>query len=567
MLPDNWKLEKISDTDFPIGNDVIPFLFDSNTHITRYNFFKSWSFESIITKFKLNYNYDSFNDALSFIFKPATEYDAQSYNYKVSRQQIGILIRNHVFDIVKSIKVNKIHIIGPEMESYFHILDLYKNGYELNIYTLNSSSTSFKYDLSYKKAINYSTFIDYLKYIQNIFYKTFINYVKLFMRYPSNIYIVNYQYAFWIKKFSDLEINVIFVDCEFEDYTHMKSPVVFEENSFIFSYGKDILCNNSYKVLIKEYHLNDNIIKFHGNIVYIPKSFPYKVYAYYYTDEDYSEIETKEFEKLSLLVSSNNISNVMYGGDVFKTTSNISHDDFIIALYSISNSINSTDLINNISKFNHIMTFPTIYKNEDWRNLSASNNIFDGVVSQQQFKDHAVNMKNYALYNGCEILSESVFLQSSKFRAFIPDLYNHMVSFRYPQRLFYSDRYYPHIGIRQPSIYNRDTYLTSRISAYISRQLTHSVDMSGLEKDHFAGYSGHLIAIEQFFNSLCYTMSPYRWIVRAKYNIGKKIRDKFRIGKGDPHTLEEFLNTYQYLLENNLISDSNFYEYISSVNK
>nr|QGR26287.1 VP3 [Rotavirus L] len=595
-LPMGWKLERIADPDFPIGNDVIPYLFDhlNDLTITKYLSHDS-RFSNVAPKCVKDEKTKSekLDDVLSYIFKPATHYDPQSYNYKVSRQQIGNLVRQASFSHIND-RSKTYHIIGPEMESLQLILLKYMEGYNINLYTF-STKVKKKYNdiLTYQKKtkLQFKDLLAGQRKNQNLFFRGLLSHVRKFGK-PTKIYYIGSYPLFWLEAIAWLEIPII---CYDPKYRKVDNPnVIWKEQMFTIE-DVDNVENDSYIYIdIRSDYRNsknrDELLKiedefivditkrmvkdrmsvlckrkiFRNNIslgcpIFPPNiNFGREYYNYFYMGVESKRYSEDQLFDIMLTDSFENVAQFVYQGEKFDENTAISHKDFIIALYSLSNSLNPLKVIERVIAHDHIVTFPTYFENEDWRNLPNSKEPFPKVVQQLTFSDHSIDPKSYVHRYKVEVVSESVFLQPYNLKAFIPDMYNHMVSFRFKQEMFYSDRFYAHVGIRQPSIFTRDTYLTSRIAAYITRQLTHSVDLSNLQKNHFEGYSGHLIAIEQYFNSLCYTMSPYRWILRARFSLNNKIRDKFRIGKGEPHTKEEFENTYTYLYENSLITDINF---------
>nr|AWV67029.1 VP3 [Bat rotavirus H] len=594
-LPKKWKLSKEYTNDYPIGNDIIPYIFDSLNEKTVQNFIDSDErLENNI--FKSNSTEEKkeivFKEILGHVFEPAIEYDPQSYNYRISRREIGNLVRKQVFSIVSG----TIHVIGPEMESIRDVvLKFYSASKRTNFvfYTIDTSKqTNYKNEQirNKKEKLKFSQTLIAQRKNQNNFFKGLIHHLQTQGTPTSIIYIGSYP-SYWLETIKWFPVNIHCYDPKWRKVDNDKiiwHSQIFtldmveyvQENSYVYIDIRTDIRNSSSKELElrKEDNLNIEIALklaarkctvmfkrkifdginvsyndplFHPNLLQLGREF-YNLIQIDYTTKEYDQ--NVLYDKL-LEARYNNVANYVFDGKPFTVESKVHENDTIVALYSLSNTINSIEIIEKVLKHNHFVTFPCFKDDGDWRNIQElKSSPFPEQKKQLEFSDWAINPKEFCKKYNTELISESVFLQIGNYRALVPDLYNHLISIRFTLPLFYSDRYFPHIGIRQPSIYKRDSYMTSRLSAYISRQLTHSVDLTNLQKNKFEGYSGHLIAIEINFNSLVYTMSPMRWLIRSKAQLKqKRQRDKFRIGSGEPHTKEEFENTYQYLRSNNLI--------------
>nr|BBF94969.1 viral protein 3 [Porcine rotavirus H] len=596
-LPSDWKIEKIIDAkDYPIGNDILFYIFDNLNKVTIDDFVRSKEkHKNVIPKCSESEDRkkEILSEILQHVYEPAIEYDPQSYNYRVSRREIGKLVRSQVFKMLNG----TVHLIGPEMESVKDIIIAMFEGIKFIFYTIDGSRyTTYEAEIKYNKRekLTLSNSLIPQRKNQNNFIKGLILHMSKFGVPVRVLYIGSFP-SFWLETMQWFPVNIICYDPKFRDVKNDR--VIWHAREFTVEDAKqvdlgtyayidirtDIRNINSVikeSKLLEEDELNVQIAVeiakrkgsafckrkifkmntvygkpyFHPNILQLGREY------YNYIDRDTKTTiisEDKMYEML-LKARSNNVANYVFEGSKFDENVDVPEDHTVVALYSISNAINSLKTIEKVIAAKHFITFPHYADSGDWRDIKqVKPTPFQDHKKQLEFTDWSINPKAYAKKYQCEVLSESVFLQIGNCRALIPDLYNHMISIRYEMPLFFSDRYFAHIGIRQPSIFKRDHYMTSRIAAYISRQLTHSVDLSNLQKNRFEGYSGHLIAIETSFNSLVYTMSPFRWLVRAKQMLKERNkRDRYRIGQGQPHTKEEFENTYEYLRKNNLINDS-----------
>nr|WBV74439.1 VP3 [Bat RVJ-like rotavirus BtSY3] len=594
LLPRGWAVKYIKDSDYPIGNDLIPNYFDAVYNSTVYKFINDANRlddELKITKIDEKIKVQLFSEALSYIYQPATEYDSNSYNYRVSRREIGKLVRKLSFNIVG----DNIHLVGPETESIRDVVLFLNNlGKTITFYTIDTSRNT-TYILESEKLKKTKMTWRNLLYPQ---YKNMNNFVKGLIYHLNDknvavdkVYYIGSYPSYWLESLDWINFNVICYDPKHrivqndrviwkQQFFTLDDVKNIPEKSYVYiDIRSDSRDDASREKILKD---EDDMIQkmclmlldrkctvlakrkvFQGrNVVIGEACFPpsinqlgreyYNLVSERNTDRKY--VDHEYLYKKILSARYNNVSNYIYGGSKFDIDKYIDNG-IILALYSLSNSINSKKLLEFVISKRHLVTFPTNYEKGDWREpKQQGKEPFPGKVKQSQFEDWYVDPKAFAIKYRTEIMSESVFLQYSNDRAFIPDLYNHMVSTNIADKLLFSDMFFSHIGIRQPSIYLRDKYMTSRLSAYISRKLTHSIHLSDLLNNKFEGYSGHLIAIESSFNSLVYTMSPFRWIIRAVTQLHKgKRRDKFKIGDGQPHTKEEYINTYQYLDENDIV--------------
>nr|WBV74310.1 VP3 [Bat RVJ-like rotavirus BtSY2] len=596
LLPSGWSVSYIKSSDYPIGNDLIPNYFNEVCDLSIHKYIESdYRFNDSLPPTRLSdvKRIDILNKLLSYIYEPATKYDTNSYNYLVSRREIGKLVRQQAFNIVKG----KIHLIGPEMESIKNVV-LYLNvkGNTISFYTLNTSrKTSYlkeKETLKTRKVTWRNILHPQYKNMNN-FFKGLISHINKNDVTVEQVYYIGSYPSYWLETLDWINFNIICYDPKYRKvendmviwrdklftdeeidmipentyvYVDIRSDsrkketreqILHDEDNFIISIMEKLLLRKCTVMAKRKIFEGNNIII--GQICF-PPSINQLGREYYClaTSKSIKTIVSEQYLYNGLLAARyNNVANYVFGGIKFDSGVDVS-DGTVIALYSISNAINSLSAIKKCINNKHIITFPTGRTGGDWRQPDNEKSVsFPGKIEQNQFIDWYVNPKSYSIEYNVEIMSESVFLQYCDDRAFIPDLYNHMISSNILTKMINSDLYFSHIGIRQPSIFLRDKYMTSRLSAYISRRLTHSIDLTPLEKNKFEGYSGHLIAIETSFNSLVDTMSPYRWIVRNRNILwyGKR-RDKFKLGAGQPHTREEYDNTYVYLEDNELIKQS-----------
>ncbi|AAZ03488.1 VP3 [Adult diarrheal rotavirus strain J19] len=598
-LPNDWNIIKISDSiDYPIGNDLLFYVFDNLVHMTIDQFVNSEE-KQMNTVPKCKESQDKikevFTDIMSHLYMPAIDYDPQSYNYRVSRREIGNLVRDQVFSLVKG----HIHLIGPEMESLRNIIMFLHAGNSITFHTIDTSTkSSYIKELEFNKKTKLtmaSVLVNQRKNMNNFFKGLIRHYITYGI--PRKVYYIGAYPSYWLELITWVPFNIVAYDPKYRRVDNDKIiwyDRLFDRNDIetiesksyiyidirtdvrnldttkkqrIFKEEDDMIVDMAIKlaskqctVMFKRKIFPGNNMSF-GDPLFHPKLTQLGREYYNCITTIVSPSVYKESELYSLLLSarSNNVSNYVYGGSKFDQFSIVNCNSTVVALYSLSNTVNSLKTIEHAIKYNHIITFPHRTDRGDWRNIEELDNSspFQNRKRQLEFEDWSIDPKNYVMKFRCEMVSESVFLQLGHSRALIPDLYNHMISLRMEMPLFYSDRFFSHIGIRQPSIFKRDSYMTSRLSAYISRQLTHSINLSVLKRNHFEGYSGHLIAIETSFSSLVFTMSPYRWLIRAKKLLTKnKMRDKFKIGDGQPHTREEFENTYDYLKINRLVNST-----------
>nr|UUW33711.1 VP3 protein [Rotavirus J] len=591
LLPAGWKAEYINSDDYPIGNDVIPNYFDNISNISVAKFLQfSDRFDNKLPEMRVDHRLKEsiLNDCLAYVYAPAIDYDVQSYNYRITRREIGNKVRDLVFNMCKG----KMHLIGPELESVRNVVQyLNMKGNTIKFYTLNTTK-KLDYDSEkrslQKKRLKFSNLLAPQRKNQNNFVKGLIHHLNKSSATVDRVYYIGAYPSYWLENMKWINFQIVCYDPKFrlvdnpnvlwrdklfseEDvenvesgsyvYIDIRSDIRTQSDAVknkIFKDEDDMILELTRKlvkkgctVMAKRKIVEQSIVSI-GEECYPPGE--NQIGREFYNLADASSVEKlltrKEVFAKIVNARSNNKQNYVYGGTKFDSSTIIEDNEIVIGLYSLSNSFNSLATIEHVIKSNHVITFPTDREHGDWRDISkAQSKPFVGKIKQLNFEDWAVNPKAYCKKYNVEMLAEQVFLQYGNTRAFIPDLYCHMVSTNMAEKLKYSDRFFAHIGIRQPSIYARDKYMTSRISAYISRKLTHGIDLRDLERDNFAGYSGHLIAIETSFNSLVYTMSPLRWIQRAQRRETRK--DKFQIGKGEPHTEEEYKNTYDYLDDHN----------------
>nr|WME84903.1 inner capsid protein VP3 [Porcine rotavirus B] len=522
ILPTGWTIDKCDRYDDPIGDHILRIIIND------------CSIESKAQhKHKPNGQYPKlsnvdryFTSTLKEMITPAKEVNFQSYHYLTQRRQIGTLVRNTIFKLILEYNWN-VNYIGPEFESYKNICQLLLNPKytgKIRFFTFNSTKVhDYKKELNtfYKQRVDWNYVYRQRLKFENAFCHLFMQHIVK-MRSYSIIYVNKlYDIGGWTAAYSWLNLHVV---------DHL--PVI-QNNSVAFGF------NLSSKVCSFAVNTDSDVV------IYSPQP---------YDDDNNAWIVSIMGEKLGhesnetnrIAAKKNNLPNYIYGGSPF-TAEALDFSYITIGLYSLSNIVNSPELIKATLSYDHIFTFPT-YHEGDWRTeIPKTDRIF--IAKQQQFKFHdwVIDPKNLAIEMDTEIVSEAVFLQLGKDRAFISDRYQHMVAFRFKQKNYFSDRYMSHLGIRQPSIFNRDQFLSSRLCAYIDRQLSRSSDLSSIKKNNFSGFSGHLIAVERYFNSLVYTMSPMRWANRALSDAIYKKTDRWANAMGERHTIEDFVNTYAYL--------------------
>ncbi|APU94732.1 Guanylyl transferase, mRNA capping enzyme [Rotavirus B] len=521
-IPRGWIVDKCDRLDDHVGDYIIKLLVDScsSQTIREMNKMRPGTYP------RMERVEEEFTNFLKKMTTPQKEIDFQSYNYAVQRRQIGYVVRKTVFSLIKSNNWN-VNYIGPEFESFKEIINLLTDkNYtgKFVTFTFNSSKKhSYKHHireyLNEKAGWNYVHRMRH-KY-ENAFCHLIYNHVAKQRSY-STIYVNTlYNVGNWTEAYQWLDINVV---------DHL--PVI-QKNSIIFGY----------MLSSKECSFSVNVES--DLVVYSPS--PYDDDSNVWTVSIMgNKLGTTYNEDDRIAVKTNNLPNYVFGGVPF-TAAALKFDYINIALYSLSNSINSPQLIRATLSYDHIFTFPS-YSKGDWRDERATtDDIFVTTEKQLRFEDWIIDAKNLSLEMDVEVVSEAVFLQFGKHRAFISDMYQHLISFRFKQKNFFSDQKFSHFGIRQPSIYNRDIYLSSRLNAYINRQLTLSTDLSLIKQNNFEGFSGHLIAVEKYFHALVYTMSPMRWAKRALSDAIYSKTDSFSNAIGDRHSLHDFRNTYAYL--------------------
>lgn len=469
---------------------------------------------------------EKFTEFLRHMTTPQTSIDFQSYNYLTQRRQIGYVTRKTVFKLIASNNWN-VNYIGPEFESFREIINLLTNkAYTGNFipYTLDTSRSHdyHKSEKQYSSSMADWNFVHRwrLKY-ENAFCQLLFRHVKKQRGYSSIYVNTLYNVGNWVAGYPWLQINVV---------DHL--PVI-QKNSVVFGF------------LLSTSDCSFSVNAETETVMYSPK--PYDDNGNVWTVSIMGQkIGVEPNDTARIASKMNNLANYVYGGVPF-TAEALQFNYVTIALYSLSNTFNSPELIKATLSYDHIFTFPT-YSNGNWRDeRQVHDNIFVGQEKQLKFEDWIIDAKNLALEMDVEVVSESVFLQFGNHRAFISDMYQHLVSFRFKQNNFFSDQKMSHLGIRQPSIHNRDTYLSSRLNAYINRQLTLNTDLSKIRQNNFAGFSGHLIAVEKYFHALVYTMSPMRWAKRALSDAVYSKTDTFSNAIGERHSIADFKNTYSYL--------------------
>nr|AXF38733.1 MAG: viral structural protein 3 [Ruddy turnstone rotavirus] len=521
--PDGWSIQQCDSDDDQFGDFAIRHLFDNCNGLTVGQYLSKYTYGTIPKPTK-SVN-DEFQELMLNVTTPVEEADYDSYYYNIQRRQIGTAVRNTVFDLIKANNWN-VNIIGPEFESFELLVKLLISDYTGNVrlYTIDESANhDYNAELRrYKKKNLTLAIVLAVKWkFENAFCRLLLHHL-LFKRSFSCIYVhTAYNVENWVNNYKYLPIKVV------ESLQDEKI------NSIYFGF-KVIDCSSSYA-------LNEMGEK----VVYTPTPYDDKNNAWIISI--CGKLQGNHYNKDDAIASKlNNYSNFVYGGNKF-TADDLDLNYVNIGLYSISNTKNSKELLKTVMSYSHIITFP-LHQTFDWKDTyKLPNEIFPNKVTQNKFEDWIINPKLAMLELGSEIVSEMVFLQISKYRCFISDIYQHCVSFRFRQKEYFSDKTFSHIGIRQVSIYNRDRYLTSRLNAYVNRQASKSIDMSTIVKTKFGGFSGHLIAVETFTNQLIYTMSPMRWSKRAFSDMIYKKNDPAKNADGEKHTREDFVNTYAYL--------------------
>nr|AUG44981.1 methyltransferase [Rotavirus B]AUG44982.1 methyltransferase [Rotavirus B]AUG44984.1 methyltransferase [Rotavirus B]AUG44985.1 methyltransferase [Rotavirus B] len=521
-LPTGWSVSECDGLDDHIGDQIIRHIINtcSTQTVGQMKSLKPGTYP------KLEGVDEVFREFLIKITTPQTSIDFQSYNYMLQRKQIGYVLRKTVFHLIKKNNWN-VNYVGPEFESFKDIILLLtdrKYTGKFITYTLNTSKKhnhrAAEKEYNSKKA-GWDFVHRYRHKFENAFCHLLFNHVMKQRSY-STIYVNTlYNVGNWTAAYSWLNINVV---------DHL--PTI-QKNSVIFGF------------LLSSKDCSFSVNTLSDIVVYSPQ--PYDDNANYWTVSIMGEmVGHLSNEELRISEKMNNLPNYVFGGVPF-TAEALDLNRVTVALYSLSNAFNSPELIKATLSYNHIFTFPT-YSTGNWRDeRPVHDRIFVTTEKQLRFEDWVIDVKNMALEMNVEIVAESVFLQLGPHRAFITDMFQHMVSFRFKQENFFSDQKMSHFGIRQPSIHNRDRHLSSRLNAYINRQLTLTTDLTAIKKNNFAGFSGHLIAVEKYFHALVYTMSPLRWATRALSDATYKKYDNFSNAIGERHTLDDFRNTYAYL--------------------
>nr|WLD25316.1 VP3 [Rotavirus B] len=521
-LPTGWTVSKCDGLDDHMGDQIIKHIVNTCAIQTKGQMkqLKPGTYP------KLEGVNDAFKNFLTEITTPRTSVDFQSYNYAVQRKQIGYVVRKTVFHLIKKNNWN-VNYIGPEFESFKDIILLLTDREytgKFIVYTLNTSKKHNRREkereYNYKKA-DWDFVHRYRHKFENAFCHLLFNHVAKQRSY-STIYVNTlYNVGNWVTAYSWLNINLV---------DHL--PTI-QKNSVVFGF------------LLSSRDCSFSVNTLSDIVVYSPS--PYDDDSNYWTVSIMGEfIGCLQNEESRIAEKLNNLPNYVFGGVPF-TAEALDLNRITIGLYSLSNSFNSPELIKATLSYNHIVTFPT-YSDGNWRDERLKHDkIFVTTEKQLRFEDWILDAKNVALEMNVEVVAESVFLQFGPHRAFVTDMFQHLVSFRFKQENFFSDQKMSHFGIRQPSIHNRDKYLSSRLNAYISRQLILSTDLTAIKKNNFAGFSGHLIAVEKYFHALTYTMSPMRWATRALSDAAYKKHDNFSNAIGERHTLDDFRNTYAYL--------------------
>nr|AGW95856.1 VP3 [Rotavirus G pigeon/HK18] len=525
--PTGWKYEAMGKRDDQLGDFIFNHIFDKCNGWKNGDYVGKYGYGVIPNK-KASQNEldDYFSELMREIVSVQKDVNTDSYYYNIQRRQIGTAVRETVFEIIERKNWN-VNLIGPEFESYALIYKLLMSNYsgDLRIFTINETQKhNYKKELALWKKSNLTlktVLANKWKY-ENAFCKLLMSHLLRRKKY-SYIYINNrYNVDNWITNYSYIA-NIIITN---ELVTHAENSVIFgfEVNDATSSYAVNEISDR---------------------VVYTSTPYPDENNAWTISIKGI-KIGAEYDREASWYAKKNNYSNFVYGGDIF-TTKDLRLDYVNIALYSLSNSKNSIELIRSVLSYEHIVTFP-LPERIDWRQMeSYEEKPFIGVVRQNKFEDHVINSKILAIEHDCEIVTEMVFLQLGTRRCIISDMYQHAVVMRIKMDNFYSDKYFSHIGIRQVSVYNRDNFMTSRLNAYIDRQLSKSIDFTQIVKNKFGGFSGHLVAIERYFNQLIYTMSPMRWAKRAFSEAKYKKRDQYKNAEGEKHDMMDFINTYKYL--------------------
>ncbi|AFL91894.1 VP3 [Rotavirus G chicken/03V0567/DEU/2003] len=525
--PTGWRYEAMGKRDDQLGDFIFNHIFDQCNGWQNGEYINRFNYGVIPNKKTSQKEVDSyFSELMKEIVKVQDDVDADSYYYNIQRRQIGTAVRETVFELIEKKNWN-VNLIGPEFESFALIYKLLMSNYtgDFKMFTINETQEhNYKKELTVwkKKTLSLRTVLANKWKYENAFCKLLMSHLCKRRKY-SYIYINNrYNVDNWVINYPYI-MNVILTD---DLITHA-------ENSIIF--GFEVTDNTS------SYAVN----KISDKVVYT--STPYADENNAWTMLIKGERIGDKFNKDdSWYAKKNNYSNFVYGGDIF-TTKDLNLNYVNIALYSLSNSKNSIELIKSVLSYEHIVTFPLPVR-MDWRQMEDyEEKPFLGLVRQNKFEDHVIHPKILALEHDCEIVTEMVFLQLGSRRCIISDMYQHAVVMRIKTDSFYSDKYFSHIGIRQVSVYNRDNFLTSRLNAYVDRQLSRSIDFTQIIKNKFGGFSGHLVAVERYFNQLIYTMSPIRWAKRAFSEAKYKKRDQYKNADGEKHEMTDFINTYHYL--------------------
>ncbi|AKE33181.1 RNA capping protein VP3 [Rotavirus B] len=521
-LPTGWSVSECDGLDDHVGDQIIKRIVNTCSKQTKGQIknLKPGTYP------KLEGVNDVFKNFLTEITTPQTHVDFQSYNYMVQRKQIGYVVRKTVFYLIRKYNWN-VNYIGPEFESFKDIILLLTDREYTGKFITYTLNTSKKHNYREKEREYNSQKADwdfvhrYRHKFENAFCHLLFNHVAQQRSY-STIYVNSlYNVGNWVTAYSWLNINVV---------DHL--PTI-QKNSVIFGF------------LLSSKDCSFSVNTLSDIVVYSPS--PYDDDSNYWTVSIMGEfIGCLSDEESRIAEKTNNLPNYVFGGVPF-TAEALDLNRITIGLYSLSNSFNSPELIKATLSYNHIFTFPT-YSDGNWRDERPKHDkIFITTEKQLRFEDWVIDAKNLALEMNAEVVSESVFLQFGPHRAFITDMFQHLISFRFKQENFFSDQKMSHFGIRQPSIHNRDQYLSSRLNAYMSRQLTLGIDLTVIKKNNFAGFSGHLIAVEKYFHALTYTMSPLRWANRALSDAIYRKHDNFSNAVGERHTLDDFRNTYAYL--------------------
>ncbi|AKA63275.1 VP3 [Rotavirus I] len=579
-LPSGWSFLHKDDIDVSIGDHILTMLFDRlNDHtIQSFNEFRKSNPDSLPKCLKSeNEKNDCMISVLKDICKqPDDNNFTETFIYGLDRKLAGNILRNTSFNIFN----RNVSVIGPELESLKNIVNHYYNGYDVELFTMSTEKErTYKQNIDWMKQtkLTFKLAMSSQNKNEHNFLKGLIAHCKKF-GFPSKILYLGSYPSFWLENISWFpamihcydpkyrQTNLKYVkwhtteftikDCSAiisntyvyidirTDIRGMSEDAFIREDNMITDIAMEISSKPSCSVFFKRKILSDNFT--FNDPIYPPDSihFGKEYYNYMSGVTDKRKISKEDLFRGINNAITENIPHYIYDGTVYIGNSKYP----IIGLYSLSNKFNRISIIEETlrNKDEFIITFP-VQKFQNWRDIKLYDEPFNGYVHQGKYIDHTISPKAISSKFKIEVVSEEVFVSILDGRINMPTNFLHMVTFKFKWRDFFSDRYFQHIGIRQPSIYARDRFRVSRITAYINRQLTHSSDMSKLEKNNFEGYSGHLIAVEQFFNSLVYTMSPYRWMIRSIHQIRKKETSKYRIGRFQQHSEQEYINTYEYL--------------------